>query len=252
MGLKVLPTESGNIACITCHYTHGSPKHSLLRIQDAATPENRLCLQCHQQDKFMQGGAGSHGGFVQNQGRCSDCHNMHSKANKKLLQESTESVLCEKCHASSGISKFNVWKGYSSGLTSSVMKGTGGSFGLYSGERGGNAHSMHRINDEATPAPGGVTTQHRCGTCHNPHGTKQPAMVLDDFSLKTFSVLTNQSINPSYRWLGSTRYTTTRCTQACHSSGNASGTAGTKWYREPTSLSTVFGIPLGLKAVPLP
>ena len=91
-----------------------------------------------------------------------------------------------------------------------------------------------------------------CETCHNPHGTKQPAMVLDDFSLKTFSVLTNQSINPSYRWLGSARYTTTRCTQVCHSSGNASGTAGTKWYREPTSLSTVFGIPLGLKAVPLP
>jgi len=91
-----------------------------------------------------------------------------------------------------------------------------------------------------------------CDTCHNPHGTKQPAMVLDDFSLKTFSALVNQSLNPSYRWLGSSRYTTTRCTDACHLSGDGSGTAGTKWYREPTSLSTVFGIPVGLTAVPLP
>jgi hypothetical protein len=91
-----------------------------------------------------------------------------------------------------------------------------------------------------------------CETCHNPHGTRQPAMVLDDFSLRTFSALVNQSINPSYRWLGSSQYTTTRCTDVCHSSGNASGTAGTKWYREPSSLSTVFGIPVGLKAVPLP
>jgi predicted CxxxxCH...CXXCH cytochrome family protein len=91
-----------------------------------------------------------------------------------------------------------------------------------------------------------------CETCHNVHGTRQPAMVMDDFLLMTFSALTNQSVNPSYRWLGSETYATTRCTQACHLSGDASGTAGTKWYREPVSVSTVFGVPVGLSAEPLP
>jgi len=91
-----------------------------------------------------------------------------------------------------------------------------------------------------------------CATCHNPHGTKQPAMVLDAFSLQAYSALTNQSIDPSYMWLGSDAYSTTRCTEVCHLSGNLSGTTGTKWYREPSGLSSVFGVPLGLKAAPLP
>lgn len=91
-----------------------------------------------------------------------------------------------------------------------------------------------------------------CKTCHNPHGTRQPAMVMDDFSLKTFSALTNQSLNPTYRWLGSSTYTTTRCTQVCHDSGNSTGTAGTKYYRQPTTNSTVLGVPLGVAAQPLP
>jgi len=92
-----------------------------------------------------------------------------------------------------------------------------------------------------------------CDTCHNPHGTNSPAMVLEDFSLKTFSALVNQSLNPSYRWLGSSQYVTTRCsTSACHTYGDVEGTGGTRYYREQGSLSTVFGVPWGLKADPLP
>jgi hypothetical protein len=91
-----------------------------------------------------------------------------------------------------------------------------------------------------------------CDTCHNVHGTHQPAMVMDAFLIENFSALANQSVNPSYRWLGSDTYSTTRCTLACHLSGDASGTAGTKWYREPVSVSTVSGVPVGLTAVPLP
>jgi len=233
MGLKVLPTESGNVACITCHYTHGSPKKSLLRIQDAATPENRLCLQCHQQDKFMQGGAGSHGGFIENQGRCSDCHNMHDKANKKLLQESTESVLCEKCHAGSGISRFNVWRAYT-GVNPNQMTGTGGSFGLYSGTRGGNAHSMHRINDEATPAPGGVTTQHRCGTCHNPHGSKNYRVLRDTVNNVTgITVYARTDENDNF-----VNYSTgfVKFCTACHTSYKVTDDGNGNWIRHPVGV----------------
>jgi len=91
-----------------------------------------------------------------------------------------------------------------------------------------------------------------CETCHSPHGTRYPAMTLEDFSMQTFSVLVNQSTNPSYGWLASDRYITTRCTDVCHINGDADGTAGTKWYREPVTGSTVLGKPYGLKVVPLP
>lgn len=87
-----------------------------------------------------------------------------------------------------------------------------------------------------------------CETCHDPHGTRQPAMVLDSFSISTF---TNVS-SPTYRWLGSAAYSTARCTYQCHSNGNASGTSGTRWYREPSGLSSVSGVPVGLEAAPLP
>ncbi len=87
-----------------------------------------------------------------------------------------------------------------------------------------------------------------CEACHDPHGTNYAPMVLDDFSLYTYSV----PPNPSYRWIGSTTYLTTRCTIACHTSGNSLGTAGTRYYREPVSGSTVFGVPWGLQASPLP
>ncbi|MBI5191334.1 MAG: CxxxxCH/CxxCH domain-containing protein [Nitrospirae bacterium] len=90
-----------------------------------------------------------------------------------------------------------------------------------------------------------------CESCHNPHGTNQKAMVHDDFALGVFSALVNQSVNPSYMWLGSDAYSTTRCTYVCHANGDADGTAGTKWYREPVDPSTIFGIPIGLTAVPL-
>lgn len=87
-----------------------------------------------------------------------------------------------------------------------------------------------------------------CETCHNPHGTNQEAMAHDDFSLELYSV----APNPTYRWLGSDTYYTTRCSEACHLSGSATSTSGTRWYREPTPLSTVFGVPWGLEAAPLP
>jgi predicted CxxxxCH...CXXCH cytochrome family protein len=88
-----------------------------------------------------------------------------------------------------------------------------------------------------------------CDTCHNPHGTKSPSMVLEDFSLSTYSV----APNPSYRWLGSDQYVTTRCsTTACHTYGDVENTGGTRYYREKSGLSTVFGVPWGLKANPLP
>jgi predicted CxxxxCH...CXXCH cytochrome family protein len=90
-----------------------------------------------------------------------------------------------------------------------------------------------------------------CETCHNPHGTRQRAMVIDQFSIKSFDGLANESVTPSYRWLGSSAYVTTRCTDSCHLSGNAMGTAGTRWYGAPLSGGTT-GIPVGLKAEPLP
>jgi len=90
-----------------------------------------------------------------------------------------------------------------------------------------------------------------CETCHSPHGTRYPAMTLEDFSMMTFSVLINGSV-VSHAWLNSSQYVTTRCTDACHLNGDASGTAGTRWYRKPLTESTVFGVPLDLKVEPMP
>ena len=64
---------------------------------------------------------------------------MHSLANKKLLEESTESVLCLNCHGGGGLSKYNVWTDYTTLPDPSVYQGTGGTFGRYSELRGGTA-----------------------------------------------------------------------------------------------------------------
>ncbi|MGA2192043.1 MAG: CxxxxCH/CxxCH domain-containing protein [Nitrospirota bacterium] len=85
-----------------------------------------------------------------------------------------------------------------------------------------------------------------CTTCHDPHGTNQTAMVYSTFALK------NHSVTPQYRWIGSPAFDMLRCNVACHSYGNAVGPAGTRWYREPLSLSTTYGVPQDPSASPLP
>jgi len=233
-GMKQAPLESGSVACVTCHYTHGSPKHSLLKFQNATTPENRLCLQCHEKGKFLQGGAGSHGGFMQNKGRCADCHNMHTKANKKLLQESTESVLCFNCHGGSGISKYNVWKDLTS-LDPSALQGTGGTFGRYSELRGGTSHSMHDINEEAVSAPGGVTTQHRCGTCHNPHGSPNYRILRTELNNVT-GVAVYVKTDGNGAFTGYSSGFVKFCT-ACHTAYKTTDDGNGNWIRHPVGVS---------------
>jgi predicted CXXCH cytochrome family protein len=234
-GMKALPMESGNISCISCHYTHGSPKPSLLRFQDAATPQNRMCLQCHEQDEFLQGGSGSHGGFVQNQGRCADCHNMHTLANKKLLQESTESVLCLNCHSGGGISKYDVWRDFTTVPDPSVLRGSGGTFGRYSELRGGTAHSMHDINDEAAQAPGGVTTLHRCGTCHNPHGSKNFRILRDAVNNVT-GINVYAATGAEGNFLNYSTGFVKFCA-ACHSQYNVTDDGNGNWVRHPVGIN---------------
>jgi predicted CXXCH cytochrome family protein len=229
-----LPLDSGQVSCITCHYTHGSPKPSLLRFKDAVTPENRMCLQCHENDKFLQGGQGSHGGFVQNQGRCSDCHNMHTKANKKLLNEATESVLCYQCHGGSGLSKYNVWKPYTTLDNPFSLQGTGGTFGAYSELQGGTAHSMHDINEESTQAPGGVTTQHRCGTCHNPHGSKNYRILRSSINNVTgINVYARMDSEGNF-----VNYSTgfVRFCSACHAAYTTTDDGNGNWIRHPVGV----------------
>ncbi|MBI5696087.1 MAG: hypothetical protein HZC51_10170, partial [Nitrospirae bacterium] len=240
-GMPAAPLESGDISCVSCHYTHGSPKHSLLRFENITTPENHLCLQCHENDKFMQGGYGSHGGFLQNQGRCSDCHNMHTKANRKLLQQSTESVLCLKCHSgtawngfygwTSTPSMFNVWTTTANMLS---FEGTGGTFGRYSELRGGNAHSMHDINDEATPAPGGVTTEHRCGTCHNPHGSRN-FRVLRTAVNNVTGITVYARTDESGRFVNYSTGFVKFCT-ACHTTYSQTDDGNGNWIRHPVNV----------------
>jgi len=232
MGVKKLPLESGGVACVTCHYTHGSPKHSLLRMQDADTPDNRLCMQCHDRSKFMQGGAGSHGGFLQNQGRCSDCHSLHSKGNKRLLQEATESVLCERCHAG-GTSRYNVWRDLTT-MDPARYKGTAGTFGRYSEARGGTEYSMHAINDEATAAPGGSTTQHRCGSCHNPHGSANYRVLRSTVNNVTGIVVTAR-VDAEGNFINYSTGVVKFCA-ACHTAYKTTKDDSANWIRHPVGV----------------
>ena len=242
-GMAQLPlNQAGDVTCITCHYTHGSPKPDLERIQDANTPENHLCLQCHyDKDKFLLSTtvsgwqeSGAHGGFVVNQGRCTYCHDMHTKGNERLLQESTESVLCERCHAVGGMSKYTVWKPITS-LNPSAWKGTAGSFGDYSDLRGGTAPSMHNINEENTPAPGGVTTQHRCGTCHNPHGSPNYRILRTTVNNVTgLAVYANTDSNGKF--INYSSGFVKFCT-ACHTSYKVTDDGNGNWIRHPVGVS---------------
>ncbi|MHB8173911.1 MAG: CxxxxCH/CxxCH domain c-type cytochrome [Nitrospirota bacterium] len=87
-----------------------------------------------------------------------------------------------------------------------------------------------------------------CKTCHDPHGTHQPKMVYDAFALGTYS----NPPNPNYSWVGGSGYATNRCTTTCHTSGDAAGTAGMRWYRQPLSNTTTGTYsPQSLTASPL-
>ena len=234
LGMKMLPMESGNISCVSCHYTHGSPKPSLLRFESGDTPENMMCLQCHDKDKFLQGGTGSHGGFMQNQGRCADCHDMHAKANRMLLTDATESVLCLKCHGGGNLSKYNVWRNLTTTADASALRGTGGTFGEYTELRGGNAHSLHSVNDEASPAPGGITTKHRCGTCHNPHGSKNYRVLRTVVNNVTgLYVTANTDADGNF-----INYSTgfVRFCSACHTDYSSTDDGNGNWIRHPVGI----------------
>ena len=230
-----VPLESGYVSCISCHFTHGSPKPSLLRFGNATTPTNRQCLKCHGQGSYMQGGPGSHGGFIGNKGNCSDCHNMHSLANKRLLKDQTESVLCLACHGVDGVTKFNVWIVYTSLRNYTGLRGTGGTFGRYSELRGGTAHSMHAINDEATPAPGGITTQHRCGSCHNPHGSKNYRVLRTTVNNVT-GIHVYARVDSEGRFLGYSTGLVKFCS-ACHTDYMTDSDENSNWIRHPVGVS---------------
>ncbi len=88
-----------------------------------------------------------------------------------------------------------------------------------------------------------------CDTCHDPHGTQQPAMVYDAFDLRTYSA----PPNPGYRWVNGSGYATNRCISpgnSCHTAGDFPGTAGMRWYRQTLS-NTTTGAPVGLTATQL-
>jgi len=242
-GMDALPMESGGVSCVSCHYTHGSPKRSLLRFKDAATPEKNLCSQCHDKGTFLGGGPGSHGGFLKNEGNCADCHNMHSLANKKLLVQETESVLCRDCHDEEfgrGLSRLKVWGNHTS-KDPMRFKGTGGTFGHYSELTGGTAKSIHDINEEASPAPGGVTTQHRCGTCHNPHGSTNYRILRTALNNVT-GIRVYASTDTNGNFLNYSTGMVGFCS-ACHSSykvtnfDNPTSTGRKNWIRHPVGVS---------------
>jgi len=228
-----LKLESGRISCITCHYTHGSPQVSLLRFQNGTTPIKRMCLKCHNQGRYLGGGPGSHGGFLKNEGRCADCHSMHTKANRKLLDESTESVLCFKCHGGSGLSKYSNWNNFTT-LDPFALQGTGGTFGHYSELRGGTAKSMHAINDEASLAPGGITTLHRCGTCHDPHGSKNYRIVRTTVNNVT-GINVYAATDQDGRFLNYSVGFVKFCT-ACHASYSTTDDGHGNWIRHPVGV----------------
>jgi predicted CXXCH cytochrome family protein len=237
LGMRKMPLEGadkGYLSCISCHYTHGSPKEKLLRFEDKDTPNNHQCLQCHRQDQYLGGGEGSHGGFIGKNGNCSDCHNMHTKATRTLLQEQDESKLCYNCHRQGGASKFNSWVDYTS-LNPYMFKGTGGTFGRYSALTGGTSHSMHDINEEASPAPGGITTKHRCGTCHNPHGSKNYRVLrttVNNYTGLYVYARTDAEGNFVNYSTGMTRF----CS-ACHEVYKETGDGYGNWIRHPVDVS---------------
>jgi predicted CXXCH cytochrome family protein len=165
--------------CIDCHSPHASNQPGLPK-----TNAVDICLGCHS-DVADQGKKPYHHQPVFGQG-CATCHQPHGGDNGHLLRTATTNALCLECHgpdrspkkveAEHVVTIFNgsvkLPEDY---FTAKKVVVLPLKYGM------GHPVEGHPVSDLMDPAsPGKVKTPMNCLTCHQPHSSAQPDLLVKD------------------------------------------------------------------------
>jgi predicted CXXCH cytochrome family protein len=165
--------------CTDCHSPHASRQPGLPK-----TNAVDICLTCHS-DIADAGKKPYHHQPAFTQG-CATCHQPHGGENDHLLRTATTNSLCLECHGPDRQPKKlgaehmqTIFNGSVKLPDDYFVKNKVVVLPLKYGM--GHPVAGHPVSDLIDPAnPGKVTTQINCLTCHQPHSSAQPDLLVKD------------------------------------------------------------------------
>lgn len=167
--------------CFTCHLPHVAPSAGMLKADQPA-----LCAECH--DPFPAPAAGGSIHTPVAQGKCSGCHGPHGSATPKLLLASPAQALCVRCHTDPSLSPgAKPWAVSHPALdegcpTCHAPHVAEGPRLLATAQAAlcASCHEDKSLNDQGEPwsSPHRPVATGLCASCHGPHGSDQPALLL--------------------------------------------------------------------------
>lgn len=86
--------EAADVACDTCHKTHGNRDTVLT----SRAKQTEFCFTCHKEQR-TQVNRPSHHPVPEGKMTCSDCHNVHGSSGAKLAKRDSMNDTCYTCHA---------------------------------------------------------------------------------------------------------------------------------------------------------
>ncbi len=153
MAKKVVHPEVRKGNCLACHLPHSSSNFSLLR----KGPKG-VCVDCHSEDARL---ASSHLGYDVTRSNCLSCHSAHASDKAKLVKafihKPVEEGRCTTCHLE----------------RSSALKKKGVELCLDCHQS--SMASFNRLYSHLIPG----RDKDPCGTCHDPHGAEDKALLKD-------------------------------------------------------------------------
>ncbi len=164
--------------CTDCHNPHASRSPGLPKVSAVS-----VCLGCHTQQAEEQHTKKTLHQPAFGQG-CATCHTAHGGDNPKLLRASTPNALCLECHGPDAAPKpvadqplvtifggtVRLPENYFAGVTRLPLK-----YGL------GHPVDHHPVTDQMQPGDNTkVRVAINCLTCHQPHSSAQPDLLVKD------------------------------------------------------------------------
>jgi predicted CXXCH cytochrome family protein len=162
--------------CTDCHSPHAGKTPGFIR-PDPVT----ACLGCHSDQAELQKKGHVHQPAYE-QG-CATCHEPHGGENPKLLRAKSENQLCLECHGPDAApaklekehlvaifdGKVKLPENYFLKVTVLPLK-----YGL------GHPTTRHPVQDVVDPATSKVLTAISCASCHQPHASAKPGLLVKD------------------------------------------------------------------------
>lgn len=146
-------------SCITCHNPHGGNQRYFIKLASVKI----LCLNCHD-DKVSVYTKVKHGSAV-DQNSCMNCHNPHSSNNKKLLKLASRD-LCLSCHDKT--------------IPATLSE----------------ARIIPNIKEKVENFSTHSGALLECTSCHNPHGSENNRILIDNYALTSNNLYPGTGKNP--------------------------------------------------------